>query len=622
MILTIDFETYYSNEFSLTKQTTEEYIRSDLFETIGVSVKVDDAPAEWFSGTHAEIKNWLQQFAWDKSLALAHNTMFDGAILSWVFDIHPNALADTLSMARAVNGLEVGGSLAKLVEHYGLGEKGTEVIKALGKRRLDFSPQELAEYGAYCVNDTNLTFKLFKVLSDGFPRNELKLIDLTLKMFTEPVLDLDALLLENHLADIQARKEKLLLEVVKAEPHWTPEDIAAGKDRFKKAIMSNPQFADLLKSYGVTPPTKISPKTGKITYAFAKTDDAMKWLLEHPNVDVQTLVSARLGVKSTLEETRTERFLSIAGRGLLPIPLKYFAAHTSRWGGTDKINLQNLPSRGADAGQLKRAIRAPKGYVIIDADSSQIEARTLAWMAGQHDLVEAFRMKKDIYSSMAAIIHAKPPEDVTKEERFIGKTAILGCGYGMGAKKFQLSLGNYGVHVTFDKARHIITAYRDAYPHIPLLWDNGDRCLAALLDDQSATYGVHEGLVKVAWGMFHTPLGLPFKYHELRRHRNANGEESFLYTSRTGVTSIWGGKVTENIIQHLSRTIIGEQMIRIAKRYRVVLTVHDAIACIAPVEEADTARAYVEECLRWTPAWATGLPLNCESGIGNNYGEC
>ena len=178
-----------------------------------------------------------------------------------------------------------------------------------------------------------------------------------------------------------------------------------------------------------------------------------------------------------------------------------------------------------------------------------------------------------------------------------------------------------GVPMGRNEAYHIIDTYRATYPAIPKLWEQGDTLLGAMVDNQTAPYG-KDGVVKLAWGMLHTPIGLPMKYYELRRSRKPDGNSEFLYTSRTGVTSIWGGKLTENIIQHLARAVIGEQMLKIAKRYRVVLTVHDAIAAIARKEEADEARAYVEECMRWVPAWADGLPLNCESGIGVNYGEC
>jgi len=613
MIIVCDFETYYSKTYSLSKLTTEEYIRGDEYETIGVSVKVDDAPAQWFSGSPQETKNWLWQFEWGKAMVVAHNAMFDAAILNWRYDIRPYIIADTLSMARAIHGIEVGGSLAKLAERYEIGVKGNEVIHALDKHRADFTEQELAKYGEYCVNDTELTYKLFNILVEGYPKKELKLIDLTIRMFSEPVLELDEVLLQNHMVNIKARKEELLSK------------IAGDPETAKKNIMSNVKFAELLSEYGVDAPMKISPTTGKQAYAFAKTDEELKALLEHPDPNVQALVSARLGVKSTLEETRTQRFLEIAQRGSLPIPLKYYAAHTGRWGGADKINLQNLPSRGADAGQLKKAIKAPKGYVIIDADSAQIEARVLAWMAGVAPLVEAFRKGEDVYKLMAAAIYAKDPVDITPAKRFIGKAALLGCGYGMGYKKFHKTLLASGTSISEGAARTIVNTYRAVNSGVVELWAQGDRCLAAMLDKKSTDYG-KEGVVLVGqwwWKGFVTPNKIPFRYYELRRVPGKNvGEMGFAYTSRTGAVSIWGGKLTENIIQHLARCIIGEQMLRIAKKYRVVLTVHDAIACIALEAEADEARAYVEECMRWTPAWADGLPLNCESGVGKTYGEC
>lgn len=619
--ITLDFETYYDKDYSLSKLTTEEYIRDDRFEVIGVSVKLDEAPAKWFSGTREEVKVFLNQFPWGESACLAHNTTFDGAILSWIFDIHPRILVDTLSMSRPLHGIEVGGSLAKLVEHYRLGVKGTEVLNALGKRRLAFTPEELAAYGRYCCNDTELTYKLFKQMVDGFPASELKLIDLTLKMFTEPVLRLDALLLETHLHEVKTKKTELLDRAFGLDP--TQEETQEATNAKRKKLMSNEQFAQLLASYGVDVPKKVSPRTGKETYAFAKTDPGMTALLEHPDPDVQAIVSARLGVKSTIEETRTERFLAIANRGPLPIPLKYFAAHTSRWGGMDQINLQNLPSRGENAGKLKRAILPPPGYVIIDADSAQIEARILAWLAGQTDLVEAFARKDDVYSIMSGDIYRKLVGEINKQERFVGKTVILGCGYGTGGVKLQstLKMAKPPMELSRTESAHIVDTYRRKYFKIPQLWKQGDACLAAMVDNQGFIFGCHE-IIKIAFGMMHTPLGLPLKYSNLRRWRDPEGKEQFIYNSRSGKTSIWGGKLTENIVQHLARIIIGLQMIRIAKRYRVVMTVHDAIACIARKEEALEAQAYVEECMRWTPEWAQGLPLNCESGIGENYGQC
>lgn len=338
-IITIDFETFYSQVFSLTKMTTEEYVRHPEFEVIGVAVQVNDGEPEWFSGDAQETYQFLKGYDWANSLALAHNAPFDGAILTWKFGIKPKGWLDTLSMGRALHGTEVGGSLAALTEHYGLGEKGTEVINALGLRRQDFVDGHLERYGEYCKNDVALTWKLFNAMSADFPPEELRLIDLTVQMFTDPVLQLDKAILTRHLLTERQRKEELL------------------QNFDKDTLMSNPQFADLLRAYGVEPPTKISPTTGKVTYAFSKTDEAFKELLEHENTQIQALVGARLGTKSTIEETRTERFIGIAGRGSLPVPLRYYAAHTGRWGGDDKLNLQNLPRNS----QLKYAILPPAG---------------------------------------------------------------------------------------------------------------------------------------------------------------------------------------------------------------------------------------------------------------------
>jgi DNA polymerase len=315
--LTCDFETFYSQQFSLSKVTTEEYVRDSRFEAIGVSVKVDDEPAEWFSGTRKQTKAWLDRFDWANSIAIAHNAMFDMAIMNWRFDIRPKRIVDTLSMLRAIDGPDAGNSLAKAAERYGLGVKGTEVVNALGKRRLDFTPEELAAYGDYCINDTEMTYKLAMKLLEGFPKEELQLIDLTMRMFTEPVLYLEKADLELHLADVRRKKADLLGKAL------------ISKDN----LMSNPQLAETLRSLGVEPPMKISPTTGKETFAFAKSDEEFKALLEHDNVIVQAIIAARLGVKSTLEETRTERFIKIAERGTLPVPLRYYGAHTGRWSG-------------------------------------------------------------------------------------------------------------------------------------------------------------------------------------------------------------------------------------------------------------------------------------------------
>jgi DNA polymerase I-like protein with 3'-5' exonuclease and polymerase domains len=606
-LITVDFETYYDREYSLSKITTEAYVRSPQFEVIGIGIKVNNGDAQWGSGTHEQLKEWLHSsFDWENSFVLAHNTMFDGAILSWQFGVNPKGWLDTLCMGRALHGVEVGGSLKVLAERYAIGEKGTEVLNALGKRRTQFTPEELSRYGDYCINDVNLTYKLFQLMMKKFPKQELKVIDLTLRMFIDPVLELDKDLLEEHLRETVAKKERLLL------------DCAADRSD----LMSNDKFAELLKNYGVEPPTKISAATGKQAWAFAKTDEEFKALAEHPNPAVQALVAARLGNKSTLEETRTQRFIEIAARGKLPVPIRYYAAHTGRWGGDDKVNLQNLPSRGANANKLKKSIVAPAGYVIIDADSAQIEARVLAWLAEQDDLVEAFATGKDVYKKMASAIYAVPEEEVVKDQRFVGKTTILGAGYGMGAQKFQDQLKTFGVNVDLEEARRIIDIYRRTNGQITNLWRQAQNAVVCLSRGDPASLG-RAGVLEVVpeESAIRLPNKLLMRYDDLQFTQSDKGLE-FHYKTRKGRTRIYGGKVVENACQAIARCIIAEQMMRIGKKYKVVLTVHDAIAVCVPEAEAPQARAFVEECMRWTPNWAVGLPVNCESGMGSSYGDC
>ena len=606
-IITLDFETYYSQTYSLSKMTTEEYVRGAEFEVIGVAVKVNDGETTWCSGTYDTIKKFLAGFAFEDNLALAHNAMFDAAILTWHFGISPRGWLDTLGMARAIHSTEVGGSLDKLTQFYELGQKGDEVVRALGKRRLDFTRDDLALYGEYCCNDVELTYKLFQCMSPEFPASELRLIDLTIRMYSEPTLELDPELLKAHLKSQQTTKAHLLT--------------AVGMDN-RDELMSNEKFASLLSQLHVVPPRKVSATTGKETWACSKTDEGFKALADHENPVVQMLVTARLGLKSTQEETRTQRFIDIQTRGKLPIPLRYYAAHTGRWGGDDKINLQNL-KRGS---LLKKAILAPDGYMMVDSDSSQIEARTVAWLAGQDDLVEAFENGKDVYKIMASAIYGKEESDITKDERFVGKTTILGAGYGMGAAKFQAQLKTFGVSVEADEAARIIQVYRETYPEIPKLWKQASRALDAISDNKTCDLG-RKGVVVVDGKKgIRMPNGLYIKYPNLRKRTNDDDKDEYVYDTKRGravlPNKIYGGKVVENLCQGLARTIIGEQMLMIAKKYRVVMTVHDAIAIIAPEEEIHTAREYVELCMRIRPSWAKELPLNCESGVGKSYGEC
>ena len=626
-IITIDFETYYSQDFGFSKLTTEEYVRGAQWETIGFAYKINDGPTVWVP--KPDVERVLASIDWSDAMVVCQNTAFDGAILKWHYSVDPMTWVDIMGMSRALYPHERSHSLKAQAERMGAGVKGSEVDNAKGKHYADFTWHELERYGEYCCNDVDLTYDLFmQYMNLGFPKSELKMLDLTLRLFIDPVLILDKPMLVKHLEEVKERKETLMENVrdfmlKDAEPEYVHTIFSEGMDGIKKLLMSNPKFALVLENYGVVPPTKISPTTGQLAYAFAKTDEAFKDLTEHPDVRVQILVAARLGNKTTLEETRTERFIGMSGRGKFPVPLRYYGAHSGRWSGQDSVNLQNLPARGENAGKIKKAIKAPEGYVVIDCDSAQIEARVLAWLAGQEDFVRAFKEKKDVYKLMASQIYGVPPETINKVQRQVGKTVILGAGYGVGHVKLRGFLkAQAGVDVTFEEAKLIVNAYRSTAGQIEAFWQRAGNGLTALMQGQSLQIDAVGVVNAVAGKGLTLPSGLHIQYPHLTPFTNAAGYRELVYTSKGLPVRIYGGKVVENVCQAVARQVVAEQMLRVSKRYKVVLTVHDAIAIIAKKEEAAEAQAYLEECMSWNPKWATGLPLACESGIGESYGDC
>ena len=618
-LITLDFETYYDKDFSLRKLTTEEYIRDKRFETIGVGVKIDDAETTWVSGTCQELKPYLMSFNWAESAVLCHNMQFDGAILAWKFGIIPHIYFDTLCMARALHGVDSSASLSALVERYKLGAKGTEVEQAQGKYITGFTSSELEQYGRYCINDVDLTKKLFDVMSKDFPLGELKLIDMTLRMYTKPVLEVDDALLMERLDEVRSEKSALLQSLMEKLKCETEEEV-------RKKLASNKQFAGLLTELGVQPPLKTSKTTGKETFALAKNDEGFIALTESEDPFIQQLCAVRLGTKSTLEESRIERFIDIGKRnkGRLPIPLKYYGAHTGRWAGSDKVNFQNLPSRDVKKKTLKNAVIAPDGFVVINSDSSQIEARVLAWLAGQEDLVQAFAQKQDVYSLFASEVYGKK---VTKEnpvERFVGKTCILGLGYGTGASKLQHTLKTTppGVELDEDECKRIVDLYRQTNDGIVNLWRDSEDALESIFAGVKKPYylGEHRCLTVNSEGIL-LPSGCYIRYPNLTVEIQ-NNKPQYSYKSRRGEISLWGGAVVENVVQALARCIVGEQMLKIQERYSVVLTVHDAAVCVVPEDELEQAVSYVTECMSAAPSWATGLPIACETKVARSYGEC
>lgn len=421
----LDFETYYDSEYSLSKMTTEEYIRDPRFEVImcGVIHVVNGVAVSREVLRPNEFAAWVKTIPWEQVAVLTHHAQFDGRILAYHYNVFPGFWYDTLSMARALHGVTASASLKNLMTSYAVGNKGNTVHDMKGRSYASLSQFEWDRYAVYCLNDCEGAFSILeKMLRRGFPRWELDHIDTTVRMFTEPVLVLDEPQMKDYFEYEIARKAELL----------------ASLQLDRSELMSDNKFAALLMDQGVTPPTKWSTKKKTEIFAFAKTDPGMQELLEYngggeiQNAIVQVLAEARLAHKSTINITRTERLLRLGKCGAaMPVYLRYAGAHTMRWSGGDGMNWQNFErtnKKDPMKGKIRRCIRAPPGWTLAVADSAQIEARVLAWLAEHVELVEAFASNRDVYSEMATKIYGRPIDrkKVAADEipGHVGKTCL------------------------------------------------------------------------------------------------------------------------------------------------------------------------------------------------------
>ena len=645
-IYVIDFETRWSSkDYTLSKMTTEEYIRDPRFKAFGMCIKEygDGLPATWVRGK--DLQEWVDSIDWSRAAVLAHNAQFDVAILSWVYGVVPAFIFDSLSMARALRGVEVGNSLAKLAEEFGLPPKGRAVHSTDGLVEIPFAVEE--ELAEYCRHDTFLCEEVFKRLVEGYPQKELRLIDLTLKMFTSPVLELDQTMLEEAIHEEREKRESLLAMLGVTD----------------SMLASNDQFADLLVTMGCEPPLKKSKTTGKETYALAKNDALFQALLNSEREEISLLCEARLKVKSTLERTRAQRFLDIAQRGTLPVPLNYYGAHTGRWAASkgSGINMQNM-KRGSF---LRKSILAPEGYELVVCDLSQIEPRVLAWLAGYEDVLEMFRSGEDVYAVFGAQMFNIP--GMTKEShpdlRQSAKSALLGAGYNLGWASFaaQLLTGFLSAPpMRYDKrvakllgvtpekvqkflewdvnlekmatiphtctqeellihclaAKEIIGKYRAAAQPVVDYWAMcQDLIRRSLFEGREFTHKC----VTFKKGEVVLPSGLSLRYPDLRGEADAKGRIQWTYGEH--FKKLYGGKLTENIVQSVARCVMTDGMLRIQKRYPCVLTVHDEVVVLIPENEVSEGEAWVYDQMVKEPSYMPGIPLKAESGHHRRYGD-
>ena len=610
--LTIDFETYYSKDYSLSKITTQQYIYNIMFEVVCVSVKVNDGAVKNFTGDMPSTARWLNKFDWKNSLCIAHNVLFDGAILAYQFGIIPKMYFCTMMGARPFLAPFITRgrtSLKAVSEHLGIGFKGTEVVRALGKQREDFQPWEMLEYQLYCDNDVELCYKIFKHLFHQFPREELYSIDINIRKYTQPKLWLDQDVLEEALEAHRKHKADILTK--------------AGLTS-RELLMSNDKFAAALKLMGVSPPTKVSVKTGKTAYAFAKTDKGLLDLLAHPDPDIQAIVAARMAHKSTIEETRMARFIGVAEtHNPLGVPLLYYGAHTGRPSGWDKMNMQNLGQRSA----LRRAIIPEGGEEIVVGDLSQIECRMAAALAGQNDLLKQFADGVDPYCEFGTTLFQRTITKADTAERFLSKTSILGCQYGVGGEKYFNTVNNdtrVDVQITMDEAYRIVKTYRERFDKIPELWKTANGWLTHMATPGNTDYVIEYGPLKIHSNYqgkapaIVLPNGMPIWYPELTK----GADRQYTFRARDGFRKLWGGSVVENVCQALARIVLNRAEVFLAKKgYPSSLSVHDELVFAITEGMGKKFGVLLDKVLTRPVPWMPNLPMESEVGVGYNYGE-
>ena len=648
-IIAVDFETRWdSKDYTLSKMTTEEYIRDVRFKAFGCCFHEygSDDPIVWVG--ERDLPEYVAGIDWSRTAVLAHNAQFDISILAWTYGARPAFIFDTLSMARALRGVEVGNSLARLAGDFGLSEKGRAVHSTNGLS--DLSPEIEHELAEYCKNDVYLCEAIFERLIPGYPAKELRLIDMTLRMYTNACLELDREMLIKALSEEGEKREGLLKKLGIEE----------------SALASNPKFAEVLTLMGVSPPTKISKTTGKEAFAFAKNDALFQALLNGEREDVALLCEARLRVKSTTERTRAQRFLDISGRGPLPVPLSYYGAATGRWTAAkgSAINMQNL-KRGSF---LRKAIMAPAGHQLVVGDLSQIEPRVLAWLADYDDMLDIFRSGSDAYAAFGAQMFniAGLSKETHPDLRQSAKSALLGCGYGLGWASFasQLLVGFLGAPpVRYDKAfakklgvdgayidrfvgwednvtklreiphtcterellihcvaaKKIIDIYRSTAHPVVSFWDMCSKLM------EKSLYGGEEVVYKCVTFRKEEivlPSGMTLKYPNLRNEYDKETKQRNWVYGEVGVkpTKLYAGKITNNIVQGTARVVMTDGMLRVDKKYPVVGTVHDELLCVVPDDEVEGAKDWVLEQMIAQPKYMPGIPLNSDVGAHRRYG--
>lgn len=644
-IVTLDAETYWDAEYSMSKLSPLEYVLDPRFELISMAIKVDDAPASVHFGL-GPIREAMAQIDWSQAFCIGHNMSgFDAYILAYRLGIHPKVWGCTMAMARPLYAKTVGLALAKLVKHLGLGAKdNTILLNTRGKRLADFTPAELQAMGVYNIADTDQCYALFQKLRPHFSPAELWQIDALIRMRTEPVFELDAPLLETALTIERDQKRKALYALAK-ELEFVDCDIAVKDEdgtaeEVRKVLASAQQFSKLLERLGAEVPTKPSPTNPKVTIpALAKSDEAFLKLQEHPNPLVASAARCRLGVKSTLLETRIEKFLA-AGRlagGKLPIPLRYCGADTTGRDSGEEYNPHNLPRINPDKPKvtdaLRRSLKAPEGHVVIVADQSGIELRVNHFLWQVEESMALYRQNPvaDLYRAFGPTLFVDAtPESLTKSQRQVCKIAQLGLGFGAGPSTFRrIAKTQAGIDIPLVaegdalSCEMVVDRWRSKYRRIR---DGWYRCHDML------PYIVRGSRVPVdPWGLVHTcaeglrlPSGRIIRYPALREEIDEDtGSVDWWYAEGRHKARIYAGKITENIVQALARDSIFDATIEFYRRTgrRPALRVHDELVYVVPEKDAPRLLELLQSILRTPPKWWPELVVWSEGDVAGCYGD-
>ncbi len=605
-------------------------------EIISCAFKFDDAETEVVFGEQNVI-DYCNKVDWSQYWVVGHNLSgFDSMILSWRLNIKPKLWGCTLAMARPIHAKDVGLSLAKLVRHYGLGIKDNfALLQTKGRHLKDFTEQEIADMGVYNKEDVDQCYGLLKRLIPQTKKDEVMLIDMTIRSLIEPQFDCDTELLSKTLVEEVERKRTALLEASKTMDVY---ELGMDDDEAVAAVLkllsSAPKFAKFLESLGVEVPMKKSPTTEKDIPALAKTDEAFIALQEHDNPLVSVAANARLDAKSTILQTRIQSFLTASNahpHKKVPIPLKYYGADTTgRWSGWG-YNPQNLPRinpyKPKLSDSLRKSLRAPPGYKVVVADLSGIELRVNHFLWKVPSSMEMFRAdpeNADLYKDFASTLYDVRQSEVTKEQRQVGKVAHLGLGFGAGHVTFQkVAKLMGGVNISINESKDIVDTWRDAYSDITVAWRTCHKALPTImrgaeggaLDPWGMVYPVPEGL--------QTPKGV-IRYPNLRTEVNEEtGRTEFIYGDGRNKARIYAGKIVENIVQHLARNVIADNALDVQRKLRLIpaLMVHDELVYVVPEEKAQATLDAVQEIMRTPPTWWPELLTWSEGDIADTYGD-